>query len=654
MTGWNIETFDIPYLVNRINNILGASHIDKLSPAKKVTSREVFIKTKKHILYDFHGVSVLDYLKLYKSNMQGQRDSYKLDNIAYIELGEKKIDYSEYDSLFDLYKRDWEKFIDYNIKDVELISRLEDKLKLLEQVFTIAYDVKINFQDTFSPVRMWETIIHNYLFENNIATPPRTQKNKERKTKGAFVRPSKVGMHKWVTSFDLNSLYPHLIMQYNISPETWHGKIGITPSIDEIINNRVWDQYKDKLSDENLCIAATGDLYDNDFSGFLPILMRRYYDKRVIVKNKMIEAQKSLEKEKDPAAIESLKKSISKLFNLQMAIKIVLNAGYGATSNEYFLWFDPKLTESITLGGQLAAQWIAKYLNQWLNEINKTEDYEYIIAGDTDSIYITLDKLVKKRFPDNTNDDDIVNFLDETCSKILEPVIDKFYNELSEYVNTNENMMVMKREYIAEKAIFLMKKRYIAKIIDNEGVRYAEPKIIIKGHEAIKSSTPSICRQYFQDAIKIILNDENSDLIGFIDKIRQKFKEEPFENIASNSSCNNIEEYSDSESIYRKGTPFHVRGALVYNNLLEKHNIKKYQKINNGDKIKYCYLQQPNPSMNDVISVSSHLPRKFDLDKYIDYDKQFEKTFLKPLRGITDCIEWETEKKATLNRFFNK
>lgn len=647
ITGWNVEGFDIPYIYNRITRVCGEEFARKLSPFEKVRERRVVIAGRESLFYDIVGVSTLDYLQMYRKFTFVMRDGYSLNNIAHIELGEKKLDYSEHDSLFDLYKHDWEKFIDYNIQDVELVARLDDKLKLLEQVYAIAYDAKVNYQDTFTSVRMWDLIIHNHLMRKKVVVPQFNMVEKERQAEGAYVKDPKTGMSKWVVSFDLNSLYPHLIMQYNISPETWKGKIGAAPSIKSIIDG-AWNDYKPQLVERNVAVAATGDLYDKDFKGFLPTLMQSMYDDRVVWKNRMLEYKR--EYEKNPS--EDLTKKISQCHNMQLAKKIQLNSAYGALGNQYFRWFDLKYAESITLGGQLSIQWIEKHLNEWLNKTIGTTNEDFVVAIDTDSVYITLEKLVKKVYPDGADDKTIVDFLDTSCEKIIEPVIEKSYSKLSEYVNAMENKMVMKRENIGNKAIWTAKKRYIMNVFDSEGVRYEEPKLKIMGIEAVRSSTPSSCRENIKKALTIIMNQGEDELIKFIDEFREEFRTMPFEDVAFPRGCKGLTKYMDSSMIYKKGTPIHVRGALMFNHLLKEHKLDRFQPIQEGDKVKFCYLRVPNPSRENVIAIASTLPRQLELDKYIDYDTQFDKAFLEPMRTVINSIGWNVEKQMTLEAFF--
>lgn len=655
ITGWNVEFFDVPYLINRMTRIIDREFANKLSPWGILKEKSIQIQGKENNTYIPLGVAVFDYMQLYKKFMFVVQESYRLDHIATVELGERKIDYSEFSSLLELYKKDYSKFIDYNIKDVELVDRLEDKLKLIEQAYAIAYDGKVNYADVFGSVRLWDVIIHNYLLDNNIVIPQFHRNHKNNKIEGAYVKEPQVDMHNWVVSFDLNSLYPHLIMQYNISPETHIKHIGFTPSIDEIIDGS-WKKHNKHLKDINATIAATGDVYTKDQVGFLPNLMFKMYNDRTVWKDRMIKAKQ--EYERSPSY--DLEKTIAQCNNMQMAKKIQLNSVYGALGNEYFRWFDPKYAESITKGGQLSIKWMEAKINVYLNKLLNTEDKDYVLAVDTDSMYLKLDKLVELAYPDHTNEE-TVNWLDKVCTTQLEPYIDKCYKELAEYVNAYDQKMVMKRENIANKAIWTAKKRYIMNVFDSEGVRYTTPKLKIMGIEAVRSSTPSACRTKIKDCITVIMNEDEEAVIKFIDNFREEFKTLPFEDIAFPRSVRLIGSRANGQGgrikheyvLGGKGVPIHVRGALVYNKLLIEHGLgNKFESINNGDKVKFCYLKVPNPTLEHVIAASNVLPDQFGIHKYIDFNTQFEKSFLEPIKTIMNAIGWNVEKQMTLDSFF--
>lgn len=662
VTGWNIEAFDIPYIINRTNKIHGEQFTCELSPWGIINTRHVS-RGKANgdfDVYDIFGVSVLDYIQLYKKFTYTNQESYKLDHIAFVELGEKKIDYSEYGSIFDLYKNNYQLFIDYNIKDVDLIVKFEDKLKLIELVYAMSYSAKVNYADTFGVVKLWDIITHNFLInrfkvitpkDNIPAIPYKTigaLDNPEEQTSfaGAYVKVPQTGMHEWVVSFDLNSLYPHLIMQYNISPEMYAGQMPGEINVDTFLTGEAADWNTDYIKTANRC------LFRKDKQGFLPELMEQYYNMRTVYKKKMIEAQKQYQLNKS----YELEKEISRYNNLQLAFKIMLNSAYGALGNSYFRYYQLALAECVTLSGQVTIRWIENKMNQYLNSLLKTNGKDYILASDTDSIYIRLSELVNHVYQGETDKTKITDFLTKVSSEKLEPFIDKCYQELADYTNAYAQKMKMKRESIADKGIWTAKKRYILNVYDSEGVRYAEPKLKIMGIEAVKSSTPQACRESIKKALKIIMTQNNKALIEYIKSFKQDFMHLPFVDIAFPRGCNGINKYVDRSGIYKKGTPIHVKGALIYNHFVTKHDLtKKYRLIGNGEKIKFCHLRHPNRFNIEVISSPDDIPKEFDIISLIDYNTQFEKAFLEPLNGILEKIDWVAEENttATIDDFFS-
>jgi DNA polymerase elongation subunit (family B) len=645
ITGWNIQMYDVPYICKRLNRVLGEKLMKRFSNWGLVTEGEIFINGRKHTTFDVGGLTQLDYLDLYKKFTYKVQESYRLDYIAEVELGQKKLDHSEFDTFKDFYTKGWQKFIEYNIIDVELVDRLEDKMKLIELALTMAYDAKVNYADVFYQVRMWDNIIYTYLKKRDIVIPPRNKERKDEKYAGAYVKEPIPGMYDWVVSFDLNSLYPHLIMQYNISPETLLEERHPTVNVDKILNhNLTFEMYKD------YAVCANGAMYRKDVRGFLPELMEKIYNERVIFKKKMLAAEQEYEKTKN----KDLIKEIARCNNIQMARKIQLNSAYGAIGNQYFRYYKLANAEAITLSGQVSIQWIMNKVNSYLNKILKTEEEDYVIASDTDSLYINMGPLVENVFKGREKTtQSIVSFLDKVCNLEFEKYIESSYQELADYVNAYDQKMFMKRECIAERGIWTAKKRYILSVWDSEGVRYEEPKLKIKGIEAIKSSTPAPCRKMLKDSFNIMMSGSEDNMIKFIENCRDKFKKLPPEQISFPRSASDVQKYFSSSDLYIKGTPIHVRGALLFNHYIKQNKLTgKYSLIQNGEKIKFIYLKKPNTIHENVISFIQEFPKELNLDKYIDYELQFEKAFLEPLKIILDVIGWKVEKTTNLDAFF--
>ena len=647
ITGWNCNLYDIPYICRRVEKVLGEKWMRSLSPWNKVDMREVVIKGRTNLAYEVAGVTILDYLDLYQKFTYTNQESYRLDHIAYVELGQNKLDHSQFENFKDFYTSDWQRFVEYNIQDVNLVDRLEDKMRLLELALTLAYDAKVNLSDVYSQVRMWDTLIYNDLKERNIVVPPKISTKKDDKYAGAYVKEPVPGVYDWVVSFDLNSLYPHLIMQYNISPETLVDERFPGISVDKLLQKEV-------TPNPEYCVCANGAQYRKDIHGFLPEIMQRIYDERKIYKGHMLDAKRDLEHAKTPAETLALQKSVSRFNNIQMARKIQLNSAYGAIGNQYFRYYSLANAEAITLSGQVSIRWIENKMNAYLNKLLKTDDFDYVIASDTDSIYLNLGPLVQTVFKDREkSSESIVGFLDKVCEVELEKYIHGSYEELASYVNAYDQKMFMKRETIANKGIWTAKKRYILNAWDIEGVRFEKPKLKMMGIEAVKSSTPGACRTKIKEALEIIMSGTEDELQKFVSDFRKKFEKMPLEDIAFPRGCNNIAKNSSPHSIYGKSCPIHVRGALLYNHYIKKHKLSnKFPLIQEGEKIKFLYLRKPNRINENVISFFQTLPTEFGLDKQVDYELQFQKSFLDPLKVILDTLGWHYEPQATLEFLF--
>lgn len=645
ITGWNIQFYDVPYICGRLDRVLGEKRMKSFSPWGLITKKEVFANNREQVCYDVGGISQLDYLDLYKKFTYKAQESYRLDHIANVELGQKKLDHSEFDTFKDFYTHGWQKFVEYNIVDVELVDRLEDKMKLIELAITMAYDAKVNYSDVFYQVRMWDNIIYNYLKKRDIVIPPKDKSEKNEKYAGAYVKEPIPGVYDWVVSFDLNSLYPHLIMQYNISPETLLDERHPNVSVNKILEKQTnFEMYKD------YAVCANGAMYRKDVRGILPELMEKMYGDRVIFKKKMLAAKQQYEK----TPTKALEKEIARCNNIQMAKKISLNSAYGAIGNQYFRYYKLANAEAITLSGQVSIRWIENKVNKYINKILKTENVDYVIASDTDSIYLNMGPLVERVYKGREKTTEgIVSFLDEICNVEFEKYIENSYEELAQYVNAYDQKMQMKRENIAERGIWTAKKRYILNVWDSEGVRYSEPKLKMMGIEAVKSSTPAPCRKMIKDALKIMMSGTEDDVIDFISDCRKNFKQLPPEEISFPRSVSDVDKYKSHSEIYTKGTPIHARGALLFNHYIKQNKLtNKYSLIQNGEKIKFLYLKKPNPIHENVISFIQDFPKELSLEKFIDYELQFNKAFLEPLKIILDSIGWNVERTSNLESFF--
>lgn len=675
VSGWNVKKYDVPYIINRMNTLGLDTSI--LSPFGLIYENEDSWYGKKIQIYDIKGINILDFLECYQQFTYKKLESYKLDHVAYVELGEKKLDYSEYSSLNSLYENNFQRYVDYNIKDVELVQRIMKKTGILDVIFGLSYSAKINYEDTFYQVRMWDVLSFNALRENNIVIPNKEKNIKKFKYAGAYVKKPKLGFTDWIVSFDLNSLYPNIMIQFQISPETRITQESIQQYInqgyekevnylvknmdsrgiitqvnpDNLLQKKVDPKIFECIKKLDLVLAGNGALYRKDKQGFIPKLLEKFYTKRKKYKDKSIEYKKQYEKEKN----EELKEK-AKLFDvLQLAMKIFLNSCYGAIGSEYYRYYEIINAEAVTLSGQYIIRESTNQLNSFLNKVIKTKNVDYCIANDTDSSYLNLNPLVDHVFNGKErNREKIINFLDKFSSEYLEKELQTLYDEIYKKYNSYKNRMVMKREVIAEKGIWTAKKRYILKVWDNEGIRYKnKPKYKVMGIEAVKSSTPEPIRKSLSKAFEILLSNTEDDMINYINTVKEKFNKLSYYDIAFPRGTHNIFKYYDKTTIYKKGCPIHVRGALIYNHYLKKMQLtNKYELINNGDRVKYIYLKTPNKFKENIISFSDILPKEFGITKFVDYDKQFEKAFLGPLKIILDIVNWNIEKRNTLESFF--
>jgi DNA polymerase elongation subunit (family B) len=643
ITGWNIEFFDIPYLCNRIIKILGEDALKKFSPWRIVNRRE--IGREKVTAFDIVGIASLDYLDLYKKFTYNAQESYKLDYICKVELGAGKLE-NPHDTFRDFYTKDWELFVEYNIVDTVRVSQLEDKMKLIELILTMAYDAKCNYQDIFSAVRTWDCILYNHLWNKKIVVHQREGKP-GRQIAGAYVKEPKPGKYNWVVSFDATSLYPSIIMQYNMSPETQIKDYVayFDANVDQFIDKEF--EFTD-VRDNDYCIAANGRCYTREYQGMFPEIVSKLFDDRQKYKKLMIAAQKQYEETKNP----DWEKDISKYNNFQMARKIQLNSLFGAWGNEYFRFYDDSIAEGITLTGQYIIRSVANKLNEYLNKVCKTDGYDYSFYSDTDSCYVTLDPLVQKFYKDEPKEK-ILQILDKICSQKITEELDETCKGLASYTNAFEHKISFKREAIADTGIWIAKKRYAVNVYNNEGVQYKEPKLKVMGMEIVRSSTPGPVRIALKEAVRLALTGTQDELQQYTREFEEEYKGLPPEEIAFPRGVNGLDRYKDSAVIYTKGTPMHVRGALLYNHhLRDKKLTKKYELIKEGDKIKFLYLKEPNMMGENCVAFLGRIPAEFALDEYVDYDTMFEKSFLEPLSGVLGGIGWSAKPKATLEDLF--
>lgn len=649
ITGWNIDKYDIPYIINRIINVFGEETAKKLSPWNIIDVREYNTKWgDKEFEYTIQGITSLDYLELYKKFSYKNQESYRLDHIAFVELNKKKLDYSEYSNLDDFYEKNFERFVEYNILDAQLVDELDAKLGYINVVLSLSYLYKCNYRDTFATVKPWDICIHAYLLNQNIVIPQNKRSFQNRELIGGYVMEVNPGVYDWVCSFDIKSSYPHQILQYNISPDTFVEKRQSSHDLlmDFFVNGTPSAASKslDYAKEYNLFMAANGAMFRKDKMGFITSLIKQFFDERARFEKLMDENEKLYN---DTKKLE-YKDLAAKYNSMQYALKISINSLYGAISNEYCRWYSIDLAEAITMSGQLSVKWAMYKINAYVQKMFKS-DNNFIVAGDTDSAIVGLSAIVDRLT--NKDNESVCKALIKVCDQYIQVEIKNSFEELASRMGVENNKIRMARENIASRAIWTAPKHYAMNVMNSKGIQYDKPKLKIVGLEPVKSTIPMICKEKLKEAFRIILEEDNDNLLKFIDKFQKEFYTLPFSQVALPRGVSDIKKYMTNDT-YIKGTPINSRAAILYNALIKKLELN-LNKINDGSKMRFCYLTVPNPINENVIGAIDELPPEFGLDKYIDYDTQFDKTFLNPLDQLCQVIQWKTEDTASLEDFFN-
>lgn len=637
ITGWSVKYFDIPYIIKRSYLLLEEHQTNRLSHWNKIKESVVEKNNRLEITYEIVGTEILDYLDLYKKFIFVRPENYKLDTISEEELGQRKLK-SGYNKFKDFYTKDPYKFVIYNLIDVELIDLLEEKLKLIQLATEIAYESKVNFSDVYSPIKVWDNIIYHYMMEKKIV-PNLYNKNENKSIIGGYVQEPIPGMYDWCMAFDATSLYPSIFMAFNMSPdtliETKHYSKEITyDSIDEF---------------DNLEYSLTGNgyFYKRDKQGLFPEIIEYFFKKRQIAKKEMLKT----ENEYNQTLNKSLENKISSLHNKQMAIKILLNSLYGASANPYFRFFDLRIAEGITITARLILQYVKKHTDIYLSKLLKNEK-EYVIYCDTDSVHLCLKDIVEKNYKNNT-DREICNILSKIGEDLISKKIEKICSNLGDRLNMfDKSKLSFKREFIATRGVYIAKKRYCLNVLNSEGVDYDPPKLKTMGVEIVRSSSPKYVRKKMKEAVDIILNKTEDDLIQFVEQVKNEWYKLPYQTIAFPRTANNISRYYDKDTRWKIRTPVHVKASIIFNELLKIHNINDTEYIQDGNRMMFIYIKEPNPFNNNAIAYIDEIPEVFNIIKYIDYDTMFEKAFLQPLKAIINASGLKIEKTNTLDDLF--
>lgn len=676
LSGWNSSQFDIPYCINRMSMILGKDEANNLSPFKNVYTKIIKKKNKVTNNYEDYyinkidGIVLLDYMELYKKYILDPRESYSLDFIAKTELGEGKVDYSEFDNLRSLWINSPQLYSDYNIVDSKLLKELEDNLKLVELHSVITYKSKCNFTDAMSPVKLWESYLYNEMLNRNVCLPVR-RKYEDQSFPGAFVIEPVPGYYENIVTFDLESLYPSINIQFNLALEKMKSQeeykqysLSIVKDhniikylnndfnkeidkicVDYLVDNELSTNLKTLLKITNHTITPNKYFWDVKKESTTGSVLKNLFDERKQIKRNMLNLEQELIYDKD----ENKKAEHKRLDYKQKAIKTMMNSYYGITGNIHFILYHLQIATATTTTAQLASKYIEKYTLKH----DKLKKFDiYCITGDTDSRFFCLDNIIKKLVSNNIIKNDVqdkINFMNKFSLERIQPIIKEGYEKLSQDFNVIENRLVMKLEKTCSSGIFLAKKRYALNVFCNEGVVYDKPKIKITGIQVVQSSTPTSIKPFLRNIIKNIL--EQQDIIQYVKQCKKEYMQFDVEKLAFPRSANNFEKWVINNE-FQKGIPIAVRSALVYNKYIDDNKLEKqFSKIQSGDKLYFLYLKMPNPTQENVFGFIRKFPK--EMKKYVDKDMMFELSFMNPVKGICEKIGVDyKEKQKSVNDLF--
>jgi DNA polymerase elongation subunit (family B) len=666
VTGWNIDYFDTPMLYNRIKRLLGEKHANRLSPIGSC----FWSPYRKR--YFMGGVSYLDYISLYKIYNYGELPNYRLDTVAQIELGRGKIEYQG--NLDQLFRDDIEKFIEYNLVDVELVVDFDKKLQFIDLCRGICHAGHVPYEDFVYSSKYLEGALLTYLRRRNLVAPNKPadrqermqaiRDNNEEKFIGAYVKPPIVGKYEWIYDLDLTSLYPSIIMTLNISPESKIGKIQDWDA-NKFVKGEVDTYYigDDSISKENLqkfldeskyAVASNGVLYRTDNVGCIPGILDLWFQKRVEYKDEMKKFGKSGDKEK-----------YAFFHKRQLVQKILLNSLYGVLGLPAFRFYDVDNATAVTTTGQTVIKSTADMANIKYNKELGNPDLDSNIYIDTDSVFFSAAPLLDKRNPSwRDNDQDIIaGFVNEIAEEVQD-YLNQFYDVLSERifnVPKDKHRLEIKKEYVAKAGLWIAKKRYAQWIISDNGVPV--DKLDVKGLDVKRSSFPKAFQECMGTVLIDILKGKSEEEISdYVVDFKKKMVNRPIAEIAKNSAVKNLSKYmpKGKRQLFQfgKGTPAHVKAAISYNDCLKHFDAPfKYEPMKNGDKVKWVYLKN-NPLGIDGVAFTGYSdpPELEDFVKtYVDHTKIFERELKGKLQDFFDAIGWGdvVSELRTAEKFFS-
>ena len=664
VTTWNGEIFDIPYLVHRINRILGEDESKKLSPYRNIIAKEIFTKFGKQAeKFYIEGIANLDYMNVYKKFCPSQRESYSLGSIGSLELGESKIEYEE-SNLSSLADKNWKQFVEYNIQDVKLLIKLEEKLHYLNILRSLSHVGLTNLETAMSTISIVAGAVAIQAKKNNKIIPTFPHKEDDGVTiEGAFVSEPQRGFHDAIISFDANSLYPNLIRTCNMSPETKIGNI-IEEDGKFILNHLSGKKYeltKEKfklfVEKEKLAITKIGTLFSQKEIGLVPQIVAENYKKRVDIKKQLNKLKRELlNTEKDSKDWKEKKKLESILNNKQYALKILMNSIYGAFANNFFFLSDRDIARSITMTGQS----VIKKANDFIEEffvkqgINE-EDLKTkppTIYNDTDSVYLGIQRLIEKNnIKLLKKDGTLAPEAEKLISALEKDINENIKNWAKKELNSENPTLEFKRESICDVGIFIQKKRNVLHVIDEEGVPCNKTKYT--GIEVVRSTMTKEVKDFNKKIIETMLQTRDPSRTNIIiEQIYEEFQNKSESDISFVVGIKNYEKYADScnDLTTVKGMPVHVKAAYYYNYFVKKLSLNtKYEKITSGDKIRYYYVQQPNKYAVGAIGFKDRLPDEIKNEFPMDKEKQFEKLVTETMRKLFEPVGWEIREPGKMN-----
>ena len=664
LSGWNSEFFDVPYIINRITRLLGEEETKRLSPVGYI--RPIVFKGRfgrEQVHWHIEGVSCVDYLDIYKRFCPVLRESYKLDAIGETELGENKIDYGD-TNLASLADDNWELFIDYNIQDVNLLIKLEEKLQYLKLLRMIAYAGLTTFEGALGSLSVITGLcaVRARMRQQRIPTFNREVTNTEQNA-GAYVGDPQRGFQENIVSFDANSLYPNVMITLNLSPET---KVGvITEKTDKEITiqhvngqtfNLSHQHFVEFVKKEKIAISKAKVLFTQKEKGIIPETVDHFYKKRVEIKRELKLAKKRLlDIQKDTDEYAKLSIQIENLNITQHTIKILINTIYGYFGNKHSPLGDDELAESITLTGQAVIKESNRLLEEYIKEKTGLTDEELktsspIIYNDTDSSYISIRHIVNKTGLKMLNSKGKIT---PEYYKVVQDIEDHLNEKIIEWgesaLGSIDCRLNFKREAIADAGLFLQKKRYVLHVLDEEGIPC--DKFKYTGVEVVRTTMPAPIKPYVKKIIEtMLLTKDLAQTNKLFNETYDIFKNLPIEDIAFVMGIKGYEKYAAQCDGFKtaKHMPIHVKAAYFYNMLLDRFNTgKKYEKISSGDKVRYFYAKQPNRFGITTIGYKYSYPKEFADNFLIDHELMFEKIIFSVIERFYEAVNWKLQSPGT-------